>query len=256
MKRLTDIQYHTHKTCKLDIYLPEQNNFQTVIFFHGGGLESGDKGDVQEYAKELTEAGIALVSPNYRMFPEVKFPVFIEDAAKAVQWVYNNIQGYKGKQNQIYVGGHSAGGYLSMMLHFDSTYLQKVNMSPLDIAGFIHASGQPTTHFNVLKSRGISPQRVIVDEAAPLFHIDEKTPERPMQLLVTDNDIPNRLEQTVLLNSTLKAFNYPNDLIDFRIIQNHDHGSYLAKQKNRCPITDMIIEFISKKYSLPTDSIR
>ena len=79
------------------------------VFFHGGGLEKGSKSGAYHFANYLTDRGIAVVSANYRMYPNAKYPDFIEDAAEAVYWVSENINSY-GKCEKMFVGGSSAGG--------------------------------------------------------------------------------------------------------------------------------------------------
>lgn len=205
MKSITDICYSQEANQYLDVHLPDRDSFPVFLYFHGGGIERGDKSGSRIFMEYLTDHGIAVVSANYRMYPTAKYPEFIEDAASATAWVFANMKQY-GTVTGIYVGGSSAGGYLSQMLCFDKHYLAKHGIAPTDITGFIHDAGQPTAHFNVLRERGIDSRRVIIDESAPLYHIgvDEKYP--PMLVIVSDNDMKNRYEQTMLLMSTLKHF--------------------------------------------------
>ena len=148
----------------LDIYLPEVSEFSVFVFFHGGGLERGNKTKAERFAKYLTDKGVAVVSANYRLYPDAKYPEFIEDAAEAVYWVSENINNY-GKCEKMFVGGSSAGGYLSMMLCFDSRWLSAFGKLKVPVAGYFHNAGQPTCHFNVLeKEKGLSKKRVIIDK--------------------------------------------------------------------------------------------
>ena len=106
--------------CKLNFYYPTNvKNFSTVIWFHGGGLTGGSN----ELPKELLNENIAVVSVEYRLAPKVKAPVYIEDAAAATAWVFNNIEKYGGNKNLIFQSGHSAGGYLAMMITLDQPSL-------------------------------------------------------------------------------------------------------------------------------------
>ncbi|MDA3799558.1 MAG: alpha/beta hydrolase [Kiritimatiellae bacterium] len=247
VKTIEDISYADHEECRLDLYIPtDKPSFKTVIFVHGGGIESCEKQDLKEIAVRLASKGIAFVAPGYRKFPKVQYPTFIDDIAQAVKWVKDNINKY-GECKEIFLGGQSAGAYLSMMLCFDTQYLNKVEMTPDDLAGYIFASGQPTTHFNILKYRGTNPQKVVIDEAAPLYHIENVVTNSPILIFVTDNDIPNRLEQNVLLESTLKCVGYDSENIELQIIENHDHGSYLNKKDNQSeiPIVDIIVNWLN-----------
>ena len=208
----------------LDLYLPDAESFPVFVYFHGGGLVNGSK-DGGAYYEQLANRGIAVATCNYRMYPAAKYPDFILDAAEAVAWVKNHISEY-GICDKIFVGGSSAGGYLSMMLCFDPLWLSANRVKLSDIAGFIHDAGQPTVHFNVLKERGIDSRRVIIDTAAPLFHIGNGAKYPPMLIIVSDNDMKNRYEQTMLLMSTLDHFGY-SDLATLKLM----HGTHCAYGK-------------------------
>lgn len=227
MKSITDVCYSEAAQQYLDIHLPENDSFPVFLYFHGGGLEHGDKaGGFQMFIEHLTARGIAVVSANYRMYPNAKYPDFLVDAATAVAWVFGNMQVY-GNVTGIYVGGSSAGGYISQMLCFDKHYLAAHGISPMDIAGFIHDAGQPTCHFNVLRERGIDTRRVIVDEAAPLYHIGVDVKYPPMLIIVSDNDMQNRYEQTQLLMSTLKHFGHTESVA--LQVMSSTHCAYIGK---------------------------
>lgn len=200
-----DIAYGSYEAQKLDVYLPDKEVFPVFVYFHGGGIEAGDKQGEKIIFSYLAAHGVAVVSANYRMYPDAKYPDFLEDAASAVAWTFANMKKY-GTVEKIYVGGSSAGGYISQMLCFDPSWLAKHGIQPLDIAGYVLDAGQPTCHFNVLRERGIDTRRVIIDDSAPLYHIAAGKQYPPMLIIVSDDDIPGRLEQTMLLIATLKSF--------------------------------------------------
>ena len=178
-----------------------------------------------------------MVSTNYRMYPENSYPDFLHDAASAVAWVFNNIDKY-GKNKGIYVGGSSAGGYISMMLCFDKTYLAAHGISPLDISGFVHDAGQPTSHFNLLKYKGTDPRRVIIDDTAPLYHIGTDKEYSKMLFIVSDHDMQNRYEQTMLTLSTLKHFGH-EEKTSLKVM-NGKHCAYVK----HAVFGEIIFEFI------------
>ncbi len=150
MKSLCGICYDPTYNLTLDVHLPECQDFPVFVYFHGGGLEADDKIDGRLPAETLTAAGIAVVSANYRMYPQAAYPDFLCDAAKAVAWALREMPAY-GASGEIYVGGSSVGGYISQMLCFDETWLSAEEIAPSAIAGFVHDAGQPTCHFNVLR---------------------------------------------------------------------------------------------------------
>lgn len=245
MKTVFDISYGKMPEHKLDIYLPEEEEFSLLVYFHGGGLETGDKKTGSLFIKYLNSHGIGVVSANYRMYPDAKYPDFIEDAAEAVAWVYNNINNY-GKVKKIYVGGSSAGGYLSQMLCFDKKWLAAYGISNENIGGYVHDAGQPTCHFNVLRERGLDRQRIIVDESAPLYYVGLEESYPPMLILVSDNDIKCRLEQTDLLVAALSRFGH-TEKVHYKVM-NGKHCAYikLVDEDGESIFGKLILDFISE----------
>ena len=175
-------------TLYLDLYLPEKDTFDLFVYFHGGGLYSGNRKGVEVFSESLAKRNIATASVEYRMYPEAQFPDFIEDGAAAVRWLKDHISKW-GKCNRIFVGGSSAGGYISMMLCFDNRFFQAVGLEPTDIDGYIHDAGQPTSHYNVLKELGNDSRRVIVDETAPMYFVGTSNHCSPMLFIVSDDDM-------------------------------------------------------------------
>lgn len=244
MKSISNIAYGplSERDHLLDIYLPEgKTGFQTFLYFHGGGIESGNKnGAGCPDCQKLTDAGYAVVKANYRLYPNAKYPEFLEDAALAAAWVLEHIAEYGGNGDVI-VGGSSAGGYLSMMICFDPRYLTAFGHSPKELAGWVFDAGQPTTHFNVLeKDRGIDHRALIVDEAAPLYYVRQYDGLAPMLIFAAEHDMPCRLEQTQVLLKTLSWFGYPEENITFEYMPGFKHCEY-----NGAPcFTDKILAFL------------
>ena len=233
----------------LDVYYPDKESFPVFIYFHGGGLFAGDKenGFAPILSEYFTKRGVAFVSANYRMFPNADYPDFVRDAAAAVAYVKKHLpdQGGNGK---IFVGGSSAGGYISQMLCFDRKHLGFFDIEPTDISGFIHDAGQPTTHFNVLKMRGIDTRRVIIDDTAPLYYVGEAKEYPPMLFTLADNDIPNRLAQNKLILSTMEHFGYDMSNVKMKIFENSTHTSYLCEvdENGTSIFGEEVMEFINK----------
>lgn len=243
MKVLKDISYSDigHERQVLDLYLPDCEEFPVFIYFHGGGIENGGK-DIdwaQQGVLSLAEKGIAVVMANYRMYPSAVYPEFIRDAAAVVAWTYKHINEY-GKCKGYYVGGSSAGGYISQMLCFDKKYLGAHNIDPSTIDGFIHDAGQPTAHFNVMRERGFDTRRVVIDETCPIYHIGTAEKYAPMLILVATNDMENRYEQTMLLVSTMKHFRYDMDKVELKVLEG-THCNYTHKK-----LPDLVYEYITK----------
>ncbi|MEA3461385.1 MAG: alpha/beta hydrolase, partial [Bacteroidota bacterium] len=135
---LSSADEYMKERCVLDLYHPvDIQGFPTVVWFHGGGLSGGNK----SIPKELMNQGMAVVAVNYRLYPKVKAPVYIEDAAAAVAWVFNHIEDYGGDPDLIFITGHSAGGYLTSMVGMDKRWLKEYEIDANRIAGLIPFSG-------------------------------------------------------------------------------------------------------------------
>ena len=239
MKIIRGMAYGAYPENLMDIYLPEKQAFDTFLYMHGGGLEAGDREKDHVVYEYLAEKGIAVVSIDYRMYPAAKYPDFVEDAAAAAAWVHAHIGEYGGN-GRVFVGGSSAGGYLSMMLCFDARWLGRHGLTAMDFAGFVHDAGQPTKHFNVLRECGIDTRRVIVDETSALYHIGEDATYPPMQFIVSDNDMVNRYEQTMLTLSTLRHFGVPEEKLRLRVMQGK-HCHYVRQEDENGSVLGQIV---------------
>ncbi len=127
----------------LDIYRP--NNAAAtpvVVFFYGGSWQSGDKESYFFVASALARRGYLTLVPDYRVYPQTRYPGFIEDGARAVRWAKDNAGRLGGDPNKIFVMGHSAGAYIAAMLAIDDRWLNAVDLAPRrDIAGLIGLAG-------------------------------------------------------------------------------------------------------------------
>ncbi len=249
MKILKDIPYFlpTDPLRLLDVYLPEKANGILFFYVHGGGLETGDKEEIMPAAQYLTEKGYAVVSINYRMYPAAHYPDFLWDAAQALHFVKKHLADYQAEK--IFVGGSSAGGYISMMLCFDPQYMARYHMSNADIAGYFHDAGQPTAHFRVLKERGVDGRRVIVDDSCALYHVGTQDFYPPMRFIVSDHDLQNRYEQTMLMLSTLRHFGISH--VD-HVLMHGNHCAYIGArdEKGESVFGQMIQDFLEASYRI------
>lgn len=193
---------YVNERCVLDVYYPKNKKaFATVVWFHGGGLTGGSK----ELPAALKGKGICVVGVNYRLYPKAKAPEYIEDAAAAVSWVFNNIASLGGDTSLIFVSGHSAGGYLTAMVGLDKSWLNKYNIDANRIAGLIPFSGQMITHFTVRAERGMSDKQPLVDNLAPLYYV---RPDAPPLLLITGDrelEMLGRYEENAYMMRMMKV---------------------------------------------------
>ena len=218
--RSGELTPYMDERCRLDIYYPQEvEDFKTIVWFHGGGLKAGNK----SIPDVLTQQGFAIVTVNYRLSPKVKNPAYIEDAAAAVAWVFNNIEQYGGDHEMIFVSGHSAGGYLASMIGLDKSYLQHYDIDANDIAALIPFSGHAITHFTIRSERGLGSTDVVVDQYAPLQHIRK---DAPPYIIITgdrENELFGRYEENAYMYRMMKLVGHEHSLL--YELDGFNHGS-------------------------------
>ncbi len=143
-----DIPYGTDPRQKLDLYLPEtpRADGKTVIFFYGGSWDSGIKSDYLFVGQALAARGVACIVPDYRLYPDVRFPAFVEDGAAATRWAADRVG-----TERLFVMGHSAGAEIASLLVVNTPYLARAGVDRMKLRGFIGISGP--YDFLPLKSR-------------------------------------------------------------------------------------------------------
>ena len=136
-RRRTDLAYGSDARQKLDVYLPASGTSDTlVVFWHGGSWQRGDKKTHAFVGRALAGMGYVAVIPNYRLYPSVVFPAFVQDGAAAVRWAYDTYHPAK-----IVLMGHSAGSLIAADLALDPRYLEATGTDKLPIAAMIGLSG-------------------------------------------------------------------------------------------------------------------
>ena len=224
-KQDNDIPY-THKTdayslerLKLDVYHPKGvTERPVVVWFHGGGLEAGNK----EIPAQLREKDIVVVGVNYRLLPQVTVRETLDDAAEAVAWVFRHITEYGGDPRKIVVSGHSAGGYISMMLCLDKHWLAAYGIDADSVMMYVPFSGQAITHYNVRKMQGIPPLQTTIDEYAPLYWVRGDCP--PLVLICGDRELElyGRYDENQYLARMMKLAGHQQTYL--YEIDGHGHG--------------------------------
>ena len=141
-----DIVFSNFPRDKLDVYQPTSTASAStlkpvVVFFYGGAWDSGEKSSYLFVAEALTSRGYVVVVPDYRLYPEVTFPAYMDDAARAVKWTFDNVAKYGGDPDKLFVMGHSAGAQLAALLAYDATYLDRAAIDKRRIRGVVSLAG-------------------------------------------------------------------------------------------------------------------
>ena len=179
----SSVDVYQREKCALDVYYPTNlRDAPVVVWFHGGGLTSGER----SIPNGLKDQGFVVIAASYRLSPKAKSPAYVEDAAAAVAWAFSHAPQYNGSSGKIIVSGHSAGGYLAMMVGLDERWLKPYSIEPNRIAGIAPMSGQAITHFTIRKENGIEDTRPVIDGYAPLNHI--RSDSSPLLLVTGDRE--------------------------------------------------------------------
>ena len=240
---------YEQERCKLDLTVPVgAKGFATYVWFYGGGLKNGSKDLRSEYCAEIREslaqAGVAVVTPDYRLSPKAKYPAYVDDAAAAFAWTVKHIAEHGGDPRKVFIGGHSAGGYLALLVGMDPERLKPHGLSLANVAGIAQVSGQVLTHYTVREERGQARYGITSDSAAPAFFIRKSLP--PILTLYAQNDMLSRAEENMFFVTTLKAAGHTENF-SLRI-DDRDHGTVGHNIRNRDdPARLAILNFIAKQ---------
>jgi acetyl esterase/lipase len=178
------IAYAERSRHRLDVCRPrDAAAAPVIIFFYGGAWQSGYKELYRYVAKALARRGYVAVVPDYRIYPEVCYPDFLDDGALVVRWVKDNIARFGGDPDKLFLKGHSAGAYIAAMLSIDMRWLGKVGLDPRrDIAGLIGIAGP----YDLMPLRDEKIKMIFggIDrpETQPIYHV---APGAPPALLMT-----------------------------------------------------------------------
>ena len=178
------IAYAERSRHRLDVCRPRDAAAAAVIiFFYGGAWQSGYKELYRYVAKALARRGYVAVVPDYRIYPEVCYPDFLDDGALVVRWVKDNIARFGGDPDKLFLKGHSAGAHIAAMLSIDARWLGKVGLDPRrDIAGLIGIAGP----YDLMPLRDDKLKMIFGGvnrpETQPIYHV---APGAPPALLMT-----------------------------------------------------------------------
>jgi acetyl esterase/lipase len=137
-----DIAYGDNPRQQLDLYVPvDAHRAPVIVFYYGGSWQNGSKDDYRFLGQAFAEKGFITAVADYRLYPQVKFPDFIEDGARAFAYAHAHAAQWGGDPERVYVAGHSAGAYIAMMVGGDPRYLVNVGGKRSDVRGILGIAG-------------------------------------------------------------------------------------------------------------------
>lgn len=245
--KTASIAYGDDPRQKLDIYRPvaAAPNAPVVVFFYGGSWNSGAKDDYGFVGEALASRGIVVVIADYRLYPQVRYPSFLQDGAQAVAWTRQHIAEYGADPTQLYLMGHSSGAYNASMLALDARWLNEVNLAPSMLKGWIGLAGP--YDFLPIENRDVRPVFFFPNsppDSQPINHVDHGAP--PSLLIASASDtLVNPTRNTGGLAKKLRDAGVPVEVFYFTKTNHATLVASIAKPLRwLAPVLDRVTAFI------------
>ena len=200
---------------QLDVYrplastLPAEGKRPLVVFFYGGTWTTGERASFRFVGEALAARGAVVVLPDYGRSPVFKYPVFVQDSALAVKWALDNAARLGADPKEVYVMGHSSGGYNTAMVALDARWLGAVGASPKQLAGWIGLAG-PYDFLPI-----VNPDAQVAfdwpgtpPDSQPLAHASAASP-RALLLVARNDEVVNPVRNTGQMAAKLQAAGVP-----------------------------------------------
>ena len=250
---LLDEAYGSAARQRMDVYLPVNAapGAPIAVFFYGGSWSSGERADYKFVGEALASRGIVTVIADYRLSPEVRYPVFLQDCALAVRWARDNAQRLGASRSRLFVSGHSAGAYNAAMLALDARWLTEVDMQQGELAGWAGLAG-PYDFLPI----GIPEVQLAFNwpdtpaSSQPLFHAPAGTglKHRVLLLAATSDSAVNPQRNTLALAQALRQRGTPVELEVFDRV-NHVTliGAMAPPLRGLAPVLDRLSGFLQQR---------
>jgi acetyl esterase/lipase len=250
----TNLPFDDETRLRLDVYTPEGEvrDAPVVVFFYGGRWTNGSKDDFRFVGQALAVQGFVAVIADHRKYPDVRFPVFVEDAARAVRWTHRNITHFGGSPDKLFVMGHSSGAHLAAMLALNGEYLKAVGGSRGWLKGMIGLAGpydfMPITAPDLRDMFG-PPERF--PESQPVFFVDGQNP--PLLLMHGEDDEDVWVKNT---RNLAKAVGEAGGAVETVIYPKLGHrwiiAAISAPLRSRNDVISHIREFVNRHAAAPS----
>jgi acetyl esterase/lipase len=249
-RRHPNISYGADPQHRLDVYVPDRVSAAPrplVVFWHGGRWRFGDKADYRFVGAALAELGYVAVLPNYRHYPGVKMPGFMDDAARAGEWAAGHAGEFGAEPGRLYLMGHSAGAHMAALVALDPRYFSAAGRPGPSIAGVIGLSGAydflPLLEADVQDMFG-PPQNY--PDSQPINFVRSDAP--PMLLVHGLMDETVRPKNSSNLAAALRARGVPVTLKLYPTLVHADTVAALSVlARRRAPTLADIEAFVSRR---------
>lgn len=245
-----DQAYGTQHRQRADVYLPHANpgGAPLAVFFYGGSWNSGARADYRFVGEALASRGIVTVVADYRLHPEVKYPTFLQDCARAVRWAADQAGAFGAARERLFVVGHSAGAYNAAMLALDPRWLAGVGMAPRQLAGWVGLAGP----YDFLPIINPDVQRAFdwpgtPRDSQPLFHVTARAVavRRTLLLAARSDSLVNPQRNTLGLAQALRRQGAP---VQVELLDGVGHATLIGAMarplRGLAPVLDRISDFL------------
>ncbi|MGI9423119.1 MAG: alpha/beta hydrolase [Hyphomicrobiaceae bacterium] len=211
------VLFGPHSRHQLDLYAPpvsrEAYQRPILLFLYGGGWTSGERACYSFVGSAFAARGITTVIPDYRLYPQVRYPEFNHDATLAYRWIARNLM--NGTPRPVILMGHSAGAHIATTIAYDASYLQVPESGLPRASGVIALSGpyafDPTTWPTTEQIFATAPDP---HTPRPIFHVDSRSPSTLLIYGLRDTVV--QPENARELQSKLQACGVAARLLEYR----------------------------------------
>jgi acetyl esterase/lipase len=254
-RRTSDLPYGDDARQQLDVYAPPRPGHRpVVIFFYGGSWSAGKKADYAFVGAALADRGYVTVIPDYRLYPKVRFPAFVEDGARAVAWVQQHAREFGGDPDRLVLMGHSAGAHIAALLALNPAYLAAAGVRPRSVVGFIGLSGPYALVPDTDRLHAIFGMPYMPDNWQPVHFADSSAP--PALLLHGADDNLVESAHTEKLRDALLAHGAE---VETHIYPGRGHvdtiASFTVAARYRTPALKQSLAFLDRFAAIPNAAL-
>jgi acetyl esterase/lipase len=244
------VTYGTGPAQRLDVIAPTAPGpHPVIVFFHGGGWNSGRPEDYRFVGRTFARAGYVVVLAGYRLVPDGIYPRMLEDGGGALAWTHQHIGRFGGNPGRVFLMGHSAGAHSAVMLGLDRQWLRRAGLPDDFVKGVIGLSGpydfHPFTTDSARNAFGHVPDPAVTQ---PIHFARGDAP--PMLLLTGDADTTVKPRNSRVLAKALTEVGARADLV---ILSQVDHARpvlMLAKPfSGDTRVRDAVLDFLASLQS-------
>jgi acetyl esterase/lipase len=246
-----DVAYGPQARQKLDIYAPGGANaaLPVIVFLYGGSWNSGARGEYGFVGSAFASRGFVTVIFDPRLVPQVRYPDFLNDSARAVRWVRDNIADYGGDPDRIALVGHSSGAYNALMLALAPEFLSRQGMRPRDLRAVVGIAGP----YDFLPLRVDATRQAFagvsdLPDTQPVTRAETARQTPPILLLHGEDDELVLPQNSLRLADKLQASGRPVSVVTYPEVGHV--GILLAISRplrERAPVVDDAIAFMSRQ---------